>query len=267
MTRLPSVFVSHGAPTFALEPGRAGEELGRLGRSLPRPKAVVVLSPHWVTRDVSVTSSTQPRTIHDFGGFGAELEALQYPAPGEPSVAQRALLLLAAGGWTVSAHSSRGLDHGAWVPLMHMFPAADVPVVQVSMPSTLDPASAVRMGRALAPLADEGVLLVGSGSLTHNLYEFRMDQTEDLAYAAEFAAWARQAVRTHDETALVDFLKRAPSAQRAHPTPDHYLPLPFAYGAAAPGSEVAILEGGIRYGVLSMDSYVFGAVADITAPA
>jgi 4,5-DOPA dioxygenase extradiol len=259
MTRLPSVFVSHGAPTFALEPGRAGELLRELGDRLPKPRAVLVLSPHWVTRGVSVTAAETMPTIHDFGGFGPELEALQYPAQGAPDVARRAADLLSQAGWPVSMNTSRGLDHGAWVPLMHMFPDAQVPVVQVSMPAALDPAGAVRLGRALAPLAEEGVLIVGSGSLTHNLYEFRMQATEDAAYAQAFAGWARRSVQSHDEQALVDYLRVAPDARRAHPTPDHYLPLPFAFGAAAPGEPVMVLDGGMRYGMLSMESYVFGA--------
>jgi 4,5-DOPA dioxygenase extradiol len=259
MTRLPSVFVSHGAPTFALEPGRAGELLRELGERLPRPRAVLVLSPHWITRGVSVSAAETLPTIHDFGGFGPELEAIEYPAVGAPAVARRAAELLAHAGWPVNVDTRRGLDHGAGVPLLHMFPAADVPVVQVSMPSDLDPAGAVRLGRALAPLADEGVLIVGSGSLTHNLYEFRMHATQDAAYASAFERWARRAVQGHDEQALVGYLQQAPEARRAHPTPDHYLPLPFAFGAAAAGAPVEVLEGGMRYGMLSMESYVFGA--------
>ena len=258
MAHMPSLFVSHGAPTFALEPGRAGALLGELGRSLPRPTAIAVFSPHWTTRDVAVTLSARPETIHDFGGFGPELEALAYPAPGAPEIARRAADLLAGAGWAVSTHPIRGLDHGTWVPLMHMYPQADVPVFQVSMPAALDPAGAVRLGRALAPLADEGVLIMGSGSLTHNLHEFRMNAQGDSAYAVDFAAWARKAVQAHDEAALVDYLRSAPDARRAHPTPDHYLPLPFALGTAQPGSPVRVLEGDMRYGMLSMDSYVFG---------
>jgi 4,5-DOPA dioxygenase extradiol len=259
MSRLPSLFVSHGAPTFALEPGRAGELLRAFGERLPRPRAVLVVSPHWVTRGVSVTGAARLPTIHDFGGFGPELEALQYPAAGAPDIARRAAELLSQAGWPVTVNDNRGLDHGAWVPLMHMFPKADVPVVQVSMPATLDPAGAVRLGRALAPLADEGVLIVGSGSLTHNLYEFRMQATEEAAYATAFVNWARRSVQSHDETALVEYLQRAPDARRAHPTPDHYLPLPFAFGAAEAGAPVTVLEGGMRYGMLSMESYSFGA--------
>lgn len=255
---MPSLFVSHGSPTFATEPGRAGPLLRQTADSLPRPKAIVLVSPHWMTSQVEVSFSPAPETIHDFGGFPAELYRIQYPAPGHPEVAARALALLQADGWAAQANPSRGLDHGAWVPVSHMYPDADVPMVQVSMPKSLDAASAIRLGRALAPLADEGVLLIGSGSLTHNLYELRREAGENAAqYAVEFVDWARSAVRNHDEKALSDYLHAALHAQRAHPTSEHFLPLPFAFGAAPQGGPVQVLEGGILYGVLSMESYLF----------
>jgi 4,5-DOPA dioxygenase extradiol len=260
MDRLPSLFVSHGAPTFAIEPAQAGPALNALGRELPRPRAVLVLSPHWITPDVRVATTAAPETIHDFGGFPAELYRIQYPAPGAPDVAARALDLLNADGWNATADERRGLDHGAWVPVRHLFPAADVPVLQVSMPRTLTPEGAVRLGRTLAPLAAEGVLIVGSGSITHNLYEFRQEVgAEGAAYAHEFVDWARAAVRHHDGRALVQYLESAPHAQRAHPTPDHYLPLPFAFGAAAADAPVQVIDGGMTYGTLAMDAYLFGA--------
>ena len=259
MNRMPSLFVSHGAPTFAIEPAQAGPLLNQLGRDLPRPRAIVVLSPHWVTPGVRVGTAAAPETIHDFGGFPAELYKIQYPAPGSPEVAARALELLNAAGWNATADAQRGLDHGAWVPVRHLYPDADVPVLQVSMPRNLDAAGAVRLGRTLAPLVDEGVLLLGSSSITHNLYEFRQEiDAKGAAYASEFVDWARAAVRGHDEAALVDYLRSAPHAQRAHPTPDHYLPLPFAFGAAANDANVRVLDGGMTYGVLAMDSYLFG---------
>ncbi len=259
MTRMPSLFVSHGAPTFAIEPAQAGPLLNQLGRELPTPRAIVVLSPHWITSGVRVATTSAPETIHDFGGFPAELYSIRYPAPGSPEVAARALELLNAAGWNATADAQRGLDHGAWVPVRHLFPDAKVPVLQVSMPRDLDAAAAVRLGRALAPLADEGVLLLGSGSITHNLYEFRQDiGAAGAAYATEFVDWARKSVGSHNEAALVNYLSAAPHAKRAHPTPDHYLPLPFAFGAAAPDAPVRVLDGGMTYGVLAMDAYLFG---------
>ena len=263
MPHLPVLFVSHGSPMFAVEPGEAGPQLARLGSTLPRPRAVLVLSPHWMTPGgVRVTGSAAPETIHDFGGFPPELYRIQYPAPGAPELAARAVGLLQASGWTAALDPQRGLDHGAWVPVRHLFPRADVPVLQVSMPRDLDAAGAVRLGRSLAPLSDEGVLLVGSGSITHNLFEvFRAPGVPEAGYAREFVAWARNAVTHHDEQALVDYLHAAPHAQRAHPTSEHYLPLPFAFGAASPDAPVQVIDGGMTYGVLAMDAYLFGEPA------
>lgn len=261
MSRLPSLFVSHGSPMFALEPGLAGPQLAALGRTLPRPRAVLVMSPHWITRGVQVAVTPQPETIHDFGGFPQPLYEIQYPAPGAPDIAARALELLEAAGWQAQPDTRWGLDHGAWVPVRHMYPQADVPVLQVSMPHRLDGAGAVALGRALAPLADEGVLIVGSGSITHNLFEFRMGGQADAAYAHEFVAWARDAVNRQDEAALAGWEASAPHARRAHPTPDHYLPLPFAFGAAADSAPVQVIDGGMTYGSLAMDAYLFGSAA------
>lgn len=256
MPRQPTLFVSHGAPTFALEPGQAGALLHEFGKRIS-PVAVVVVSPHWMTRDLAVTASAQPHTIHDFGGFPAALYELQYPAAGAPPLAQRIVQMFAAAGVPVRADEDRGLDHGAWVPLMHLFPHADVPVVQLSMPVSLDARSAWRLGELLAPLRNEGVLIVGSGSLTHNLEEvFSGSAEEDTAYAQAFVAWARHSVTSHDRDALVDYLRTAPAARRAHPTSDHYLPLLVA-AAAGGHSPVEVLDGGMTSGVLSMESYVF----------
>ena len=263
MDRLPSLFVSHGSPTFAIDPGQAGPMLAQLGRELPRPGAIVVMSPHWMTRGIRVATTERPQTIHDFGGFPEELYRIQYPAPGSPEVAMRVLELLNADGWNPLPDEEWGMDHGAWVPIRHLYPAADVPVVQVSMPHTLDGAGAVRLGRTLAPLAAQGILIVGSGSITHNLGDVRWNRQqgggEDApAYATEFVDWARKAVTSHDEHALANYLQSAPHAQRAHPTPEHYLPLPFAFGAADRKAPVRVIDGGMTFGVLAMDAYVFG---------
>jgi 4,5-DOPA dioxygenase extradiol len=260
MDRLPSLFVSHGSPTFALDPGLAGPRLAELGRRLAAPAAVLVFSPHWITRTLRVSNCPHPETIHDFGGFPEELYRIEYPAPGSPELAMRALELLNADGWNATADEQRGLDHGAWVPLLHLLPKAQVPVLQVSMPYNLDAQGSAQLGRTLAPLADEGVLIVGSGSITHNLREVRWDNSDPgTTYAQEFVDWARRAVSTHDEAALTGYLHSAPHAQRAHPTPDHYLPLPFAFGAADKHAPVEIIDGGMTFGVLAMDAYVFGS--------
>jgi len=256
----PVMFISHGAPTFALQPGRLGPQLTALGRALPRPDAVLVVSPHWMTPQVRVGTTAQPRTIHDFGGFDEALYDIEYPAPGAPKVAARTLDVLRQAGWEADADERRGYDHGAWVPLRFLFPDADVPVFQVSMPANLDAQSAYALGGALAPLRSEGVLVVGSGSMTHNLYEFRSSHGGDeAAYAKEFAGWMHETLTRHDHARLLETMALAPHARRAHPTTEHLLPLMVAAGAAGADAPVALLEGGITYGVLSMDSYVFGS--------
>ena len=259
MQGFPTLFISHGAPTFALDPGLAGPNLAALGRRLPRPQAVLVVSPHWMTRQPQATLSLRPETIHDFGGFDPALYTLHYPAAGALLAARRALELLQAAGLSATPDADRGLDHGAWVPLMHLYPKADVPVFQVSLPVWLDADGAYDYGRALAPLADEGVLIMGSGSLTHNLYEFRLGDPRAEAYAAEFAHWVRDAVLAGDHERLRRALAIAPHARRAHPTAEHYLPLLVAAGAAAQALPASVVEGGIVHGVLSMDSFLYGA--------
>jgi len=258
MNALPTVFVSHGAPTFAIEPGLAGAQLRALGLALGKPRAVVVVSPHWMTRGVEITATDKPQTVHDFGGFPRALYSLQYPAPGSPELAVRIQQQLQSQGIPARLDGRRGLDHGAWVPLMHLFPEPDVPVVQVSLPFDVDEDKAFALGKALAPLAQDGVLIVGSGSLTHNLYEFRTGQVQAAVYAQEFPAWVRQAVMDGDMTRLGQALELAPHAGRAHPTTEHFLPLLVASGAALAPSPVTVLNGGIRHGVLAMESYVFG---------
>ena len=260
MTRLPTLFVSHGAPTFALDPGRLGPQLTALGQALPRPAAVLVVSPHWITSQVRVGTSVAPETIHDFGGFPRPLYEIQYPAPGAPALAERTEQLLQDAGWATQGEPQRGLDHGAWVPLRFVYPQADVPMFQVSMPSRLDERSAYALGQALAPLRDEGVLVVGSGSLTHNLYEFRGAHGADAPYARAFSDWVRDTLQRQDHTSLLQTMALAPHAERAHPTPDHLLPLMVAAGAAGADVPVQWLDGGITHGVLSMDSFLFDPI-------
>ncbi|EIL87791.1 hypothetical protein UU9_14920 [Rhodanobacter fulvus Jip2] len=257
MTTAPSLFISHGSPMFALEPGLLGPNLRAMGESLTDITAVLVVSPHWQTRGVRVGSSAAPETIHDFGGFPAPLYQLQYPAPGASAVAQGAARLLSDAGFEVALDERRGLDHGAWVPLRYLFPRADVPVFQVSLPQHIDAAGALRLGQALAPLRQRGVLVIGSGSLTHNLYEFRQ-HIRNPEYAQEFVDWVREAVAARDVDALMDYRRRAPHAERAHPTEEHYLPLLVAMGASADTDAPRLVEGGMTYGVLSMDSFAFG---------
>lgn len=270
-SRLPVVFVSHGSPMFALEPGIAGPMLRALGQRWSGVKAVLVVSAHWMTRGgVGVTAAARPDTIHDFGGFPPALYQLQYPAAGEPALAARAVEALHAAGFPAQLDPQRGLDHGAWVPLMHLMPDASRPVFQVSLPYPIDTAGAVALGRALAPLRDEGVLILASGSLTHNLRDIRRDGDGSPAdpYVVAFTQWIREAVAARDVQKLIDYRRQAPHAARAHPSEEHFLPLLVAMGAAEDEPEahdsvpVEIIDGGVTYGVLSMDAYVMGTFAE-----
>lgn len=258
LQRAPVFFISHGAPTFALEPGLLGANLRALGQQLAGVKAVLVVSPHWQTRELQVLTTPRPETVHDFGGFPHALYQLQYPAPGQPALALEALQLLIQAGWSVTADANRGLDHGAWVPLLHLLPQADVPVFQVSMPHRLDTAGALALGRALAPLRDQGVLIVGSGSMTHNLHDLQPPAAPAAAYAVEFAHWIGLAVARADVDALLDYRVQAPHAERAHPTQEHFLPLLVALGASTEGEAAQAMTSGITYGVISMASYGWG---------
>ena len=260
--QLPVLYLSHGAPTFALEPGVIGARLVELGRRLPSPQAVLVISPHWMSREkILVTTVSHPETLHDFGGFPSALYQIRYPAPGAPSFAHKTIALLRDAGWHAEADPQRGLDHGAWVPLYHLLPDAQTPVFQVSLPYPIDPADALRLGKALSPLRDEGVQIVTSGSLTHNLRELGPDHGNDARYALEFTHWVRHALKSGDARQLLPAYRRlAPHAVRAHPTEEHFLPLLIALGASATDDPVTVIEGEITYGVLSMESYLFGKV-------
>jgi 4,5-DOPA dioxygenase extradiol len=258
MTMAPLFFISHGAPTFALEPGTLGPRLNALGKALSKAPAVLVVSPHWQTRDVRVMTTPTPETIHDFGGFPAALYELQYPAQGQPQLAAEAARLLAEAGFAVGFDDRRGLDHGAWVPLMHLLPAADVPVFQVSMPQSLDTAGAVRMGQALTPLREQGVVILCSGSMTHNLYEFRQGDSDEAVYVGEFKDWVRRVVVAGDVNQMIAYRQNAPHAARAHPTEEHFLPLLVALGARAEGETPQVIEAETTYGVISMESYLWG---------
>jgi 4,5-DOPA dioxygenase extradiol len=258
MRPLPILFISHGAPTFALEPGILGPALGELGAGLDAARAILVVSAHWQTPGVEVLATALPPTIHDFGGFAPELYTLTYPAAGHPALAAEVATLLADAGIATRLETNRGLDHGAWVPLRHLRPRADLPVLQVSLPQRLDAGGAAALGRALAPLRARGVVIVGSGSLTHNLWELQAPHAPASRYAQEFSAWAAAQLAVGNLASLIDYRAQGPHAARAHPTEEHYLPLVVAAAAAAPGEPATLVPGGILYGVLSMDSFVWG---------
>ena len=257
-TLAPVFFISHGAPTFAIEPGQLGPRLGEIGAQLEGVRAILVVSPHWQTRQLEVMTTAEPETIHDFGGFPAELYRLQYPAHGAPAIAETVARSLTEAGWPVRTDNQRGLDHGTWVPLMHMRPAADIPVFQVSLPLAMDARLSLALGGALAQLREQGVAIIGSGSMTHNLYEFRGGAGPTAPYVTAFTEWVRNAVSRRDLEALADYRKRAPHAERAHPTDEHFLTLLVAVGATRPDERCELLTDEVNYGMLSMESYGWG---------
>lgn len=261
---LPPLFVPHGAPTFALRPGAAGAALGRYAAALPRPRAIVVASAHWATSHPTIGSGTRLPTSHDFAGFPAEFYTLDYPATGCPEVAREVAAALTSAGFAVGEEPERGLDHGAWVPLRMMFPHADVPVVPLSIQPDRGPPGALELGRALAPLSERGLLVIGSGNLTHNLADYRqavIDGSPTPPYVREFADWIHARLAAEDLASLLDYRRRAAGARRAHPTEEHLLPFFVALGAAGRAIQAERLFAGIDAHVLAMDAYAFHATA------
>ncbi len=243
---LPSLFISHGSPMLALTPGPAHDFLRQLGDKW-QPKAIVVVSAHWESRQLLISTSARPETIHDFGGFPQALFDCQYPAPGEPALAMRLARELNA------VPVERGLDHGAWVPLSLMYSQADIPVVSLSLPVAWSNAELVALGETLAVLRKEGILVIGSGSLTHNLAELQALEAPMPAWVGEFADWVHARLEADDRAALLDW-QRAPQARRNHPTPEHFQPLLVAMGA---GGHAKRLHHSVEHGVLAMDLYAF----------
>ncbi|HJW57760.1 MAG TPA: class III extradiol ring-cleavage dioxygenase [Burkholderiaceae bacterium] len=260
MDRLPALFISHGSPMLAIEDSPARRFLLTLGKTLPQPKAIVVASAHWETSGMpAVLVASEPETLHDFGGFPPALFAIRYPAPGAPAIAEQAAQLLERAGLAVRRSADRGLDHGAWVPLRLMYPDADIPVTQVSLLHGATPAAHAAIGNALAPLRDDGVLIIGSGSLTHNLHEFRGQPIEAPvpAWVSDFGDWMLAQLRDNRHDALLDYRRQAPFAVRNHPTEEHLLPLFVAMGAAGKNARAERLHASVEYGVLAMDVYAF----------
>ena len=259
MTSLPTLFLSHGSPMHALEPGAAGATWAGLARDLPRPRAILIVSAHWETNLPMLTGHASPGTIHDFTGFPEPLYRLRYRAPGAPWLAGRARALLEEAGVTAAIDGCRGLDHGAWSPLLHMYPAAEVPVVQLSLQTALGPRHHYQIGRALAPLSAEGILLLGSGHMTHNLADWMRSApgAPPAPYVLAFQSWVNSCIASGDLESLLEYRLRAPHAVRAHPTDEHFLPLFFALGAAGGSRRSQRVHAAIEGGALAMDAYVF----------
>jgi 4,5-DOPA dioxygenase extradiol len=258
MSALPTVFVSHGSPMHALQPGAVRGVWQGIAQRLPRPKAIVMSSAHWETDAPAVTGAARPETIHDFYNFPRPLYEIQYPAKGDPGLAERIVQLLNSNDLNSTKDADRGLDHGAWSPLLHMYPEADIPVIQVSVQTHLGPRHHVEVGRALAPLAHEGILLFGSGHMTHNLREMdRSGRGGILPYAKDFQSWTNERIQSGRLDELVEYRRLSKDGVRAHPTDEHFLPLFFALGAAPEKYRAEHLYDGIEMGALAMDAYLF----------
>lgn len=257
---MPALFVGHGSPMNAIEDNLWSRGFRALAGLVPRPKAILSISAHWYVDATQVTSDTKPETIHDFGGFPSALFEVVYPAPGSPSLAERVRSLL--GEDRVLASDRWGLDHGIWSVLLHMFPDADVPVVQLSMDHRLTPRQHCELARPLASLRDEGVLVLGSGNVTHNLgfaFQQRMrndDSTPD--WALRFDEEVKLACQDHDDAGLAERLPASPDGRKSHPTLDHYLPLVYVTAVAAADDPVRFPIEGFDWGSLSMRSVLFG---------
>lgn len=249
---LPALFIGHGNPMNALLRNRYTDAWAALGKTIARPKAVLCISAHWFAPGTGVTITTAPRTIHDFGGFPQELYQVKYPAPGDPVLARRVQQMLAP--MPVTLDQSWGLDHGTWSVLCHVYPEADVPVVQLSIDETQPPAFHYEIGRRLAPLREEGVLIVGSGNLVHNLHAYAWGRhvVEPFEWAVRFEQQAREMLLASEHRPLLDYEKLGRDALLSVPTPDHYLPLLYVIATSQQGDKVSFPVEGVDGGSISM---------------
>jgi 4,5-DOPA dioxygenase extradiol len=250
---MPAIFFGHGNPMNALMRNPYTEAWARLGKEAPRPKAILCVSAHWYVEGAAVTVSTAPRTIHDFGGFPRELFQVQYPAPGDPELVARVEQLLAP--FPVRRDEEWGLDHGAWSVLCHVYPLADVPVVQLSIDETQPPAFHYEIGKRIAPLRDEGVLIVGSGNLVHNLHAYAWGKhaADPYDWAVTFEHRVRESLLAEESGPLVNYeSKLGREAVLSVPTPDHYLPLLYVVGTRQKGELVRFPVEGVDGGSISM---------------
>jgi 4,5-DOPA dioxygenase extradiol len=257
---MPTIFVSHGAPSLLLNQDPTFHFFKELGRLIPIPKAILCVSAHWETYNPSVTGNSQPETIHDFYGFPKVLYDIQYPAPGNYRLAQTVREMLIGSEFECDVDEERGLDHGTWVPLKLMYPSAEIPTIQLSVQIAAGPDQHLKIGRTLQPLRQHGVLILGSGGATHNLRElgrYPIDASPQ-SYADEFDAWLCESIQNAGEEALLNYKKRAPSATRNHPTDEHLLPLFVALGAGERGTNGKQIHQGFTYGLFSMAAYAWG---------
>jgi 4,5-DOPA dioxygenase extradiol len=256
---LPALFISHGAPTLAVEDGDVTRAWAALARELPRPREILVVSAHWDTTEPQASTAPRPETLHDFFGFPRSLYEERYEPPGAPRLAERAAGELRANGIACALDPLRGLDHGAWVPLKWMYPQADIPVTQLSVQSPRGTRHHHALGRAIAALRGDDLLILASGGIVHNLRELEWHlrgQTQAVEWARSFNEWIASRVEDRDEEALIDYRRAAPHGARSHPTEEHFDPFFVALGAG--GFPARRLDLGFEYGTLGMDAYLFG---------
>ncbi|WP_374444013.1 dioxygenase [Stella sp.] len=253
------LFLSHGSPMLYLTATPAHRFLAALGRDLAPPRAIVVASAHWETAAPAVGAAPRPATIHDLGGFPDALHRARWPAPGDPAVAAEVAAALSAARIGAAVDPARGLDHGIWVPLAIALPGAGIPVVPLAVQPGRDARHHLALGRALAPLAASGVLVVGSGAVTHNLYATRGQAVDAAppAWVDAFRDWVAEAAAAGDAARLCDWRSVAPAAEVNHPTPEHFLPFFVALGAAGAGAVGRRIHASVEYGVIGMDAYAF----------
>ena len=264
MKRFPSLFVSHGAPTLIIEDVPARHFLSGLGRELGTPEAIICVSAHDIQRKPTVRTAPQLKTLHDFWGFPPELSELDYSPPGDPTLAAELASALRSHDIEFQLSDEPALDHGAWVPLSLMYPGASIPVVPLSLNASMDAARHIEIGRAIAPLRERGVLVLTSGGLTHNLRDFGAagENAPALPYVAPFAEWMDATLAAGDAQVLADWQRNAPNAQRAHPTPDHLMPLFVGFGAGGANSRGRRVHASVTHGMLAMNAYAFEASAE-----
>ena len=262
MSRLPALFISHGAPDIAVRASAAHDALKRLGNTLPRPCAIASITAHWETATPSIATTVEPETLYDFGpNFDPRLYDMTYPAPGSPELAERmAIAIEQRLGTPVSRNKSRGFDHGVWTPLMLMFPQADIPVISVAIQPNESPTHHHALGEALRPFRDEGVLVMASGAMTHNLSQFRgrtIDSPEE-PWVADFRSWMLDHLTQADRSAVLNYRHTAPFAADNHPADEHLLPIFTALGAMYDGEQAQRVHESLQFGVIAMDAYQFG---------
>ena len=252
---LPGLFISHGSPMLAINPEQVGPALQRLSLNLPKPQAIIVMSAHWESQALEVSTATRPDTWHDFRGFPAELYEIRYPAPGAPELAERILERLNQAGLNAHANSSRPRDHGVWMPLLHMYPDADIPVIEISLPMQMSSDEIYQIGQVLAVFRREQILLIGSGSITHNLSELSWNGQHSAVpeWASTFRNYVVNKLQHSDAEAVLDW-QSIPYVAKNHPTIEHFAPLFFAMGT---GPRFSIVHSSFTMGALGMDIYRF----------